>query len=121
MLMNDESLKQYITAIVMTRVLFTNEEFTNAPRQLREKLFMVSSDLAGWDEPGVDIRLKAIMYSIGVLDDEEILDFCNKIIEIDQNLKKDVADFEREMKATKHIRKAAAKIMAEGGLHIEEE
>lgn len=120
MLMNDESLKQYITAIVMTRVLFTDEEFTNAPRQLREKLFMVSSDLAGWDEPGVDIRLKAIMYSIGVLDDEEILDFCNKIIDIDPNVKEAVQGFEKEMDATKHIRKAAAKIMAEGGIHIEQ-
>lgn len=117
--MDDKSLQKYITAIVMTRVLFTDEEFTNAPRQLREKLFMVSSDLAAWDGPGLDLRMKAIMYSIGILDDKEILDFCNRIIEVDPNLKESVAEFEKEMNATKHIRKAAAKIMAEGGIHIE--
>lgn len=113
-------VRKYITAIVMTRVLFTDEEFTNAPRQLREKLFMVSSDLAAWDGPGIDLRLKALMYSIGVLDDAEILDFCNRIIEVDQDLKESVVEFEKEMDATKHIRKAAAKIMAEGGIHIEQ-
>ena len=117
--MDDKSLQKYITAIVMTRVLFTDEEFTNAPRQLREKLFMVSADLAAWDGPGLDLRMKAIMYSIGALDDSEILDFCNKIIEVDPNLKESVVEFEKEMNATKHIRKAAAKIMAEGGIHIE--
>jgi hypothetical protein len=117
--MDGKSLRDYITAIVMTRVLFTDEEFTNAPRPLREKLFMVSADLAAWDGPGLDIRLKAIMYHMGVLDDAEILNFCNQIIEIDQNVKEAVAEFEKEMDATKHIRKAAAKIMAEGGIHIE--
>ena len=117
--MDDKSLKDYITAIVMTRVLFTDEEFTNAPRPLRVKLFMVSADLAAWDGPGLDLRLKAIMYSMGALDDAEILNFCNQIIEIDQNVKEAVAEFEKEMNATKHIRKAAAKIMAEGGIHIE--
>lgn len=117
--MDDKGLREYITAIVMTRVLFTDEEFTNAPRQLREKLFMVSADLAAWDSPGLDLRIKALMYSIGILDDEEILDFCNQIIDIDQNVKDAVAEFEKEMDATKHIRKAAAKILAEGGIHIE--
>lgn len=119
--MDDKDLRKYITAIVMTRVLFTDEEFTNAPRQLREKLFMVSADLAAWDSPGLDLRIKALMYSIGALDDEEILDFCNRIIEVDQNLKESVVEFEKEMNDTKHIRKAAAKILAEGGIHIEEE
>jgi len=118
--MDDKDLRKYITAIVMTRVLFTDEEFTNAPRQLREKLFMVSADLADWDSPGLDLRMKAIMYSIGILDDGEILDFCNKIIEVDPNLKESVMEFEKEMDATKHIRKAAAKIIAEGGIHIEQ-
>jgi hypothetical protein len=60
------------------------------------------------------------MYQMGVLDEKEIVDFCNQIIEIDQNVKDAVAEFEKEMNATKHIRKAAAKILAEGGIHIEQ-